>query len=57
MPLNDLAKGDQRDLHIKLYERELQILDGLAKRFNASRSAILGKLLTDQNEREKSNGA
>lgn len=57
MPLDDLAKGDQRDLHIKLYERELKLLDELAQRHGASRSAIIGQLLRDHAEKDKSDGS
>lgn len=50
MALADLDKGDQKDLHIKLYEKELRILDGLASKFNSSRSAIIGALLRANGE-------
>lgn len=47
MTLTDLNKGDQKDLHIKLYERELRILDRLAFKHNSSRSAVIGALLRE----------
>lgn len=47
MTLADLNKGDQKDLHIKLYERELRILDRLAADLNSSRSAVIGALLRE----------
>ena len=52
MAISDLNKGDQKDLHIKLYQRELQILDRLAAVNRTSRSAIVGGLLRDYAERE-----
>lgn len=51
MALNDLNKGEQKDLHIKLYERELKILDRLAAEHSTSRSAVLGALLRDHEEK------
>lgn len=51
MALTDLNKGEQKDLHIKLYERELKILDRLATDNNTSRSAVVGALLRDHEEK------
>lgn len=55
MALADLDKGDQKDLHIKLYEKELRILDRLASEHNSSRSSVIGALLRDHANKEKSN--
>lgn len=52
MTLSELNKGDQKDLHIKLYERELQILDRLAVEHNSSRSSVIGALLRDHADKE-----
>lgn len=45
MPFEDLDRGDKLDLHLYLYDKEVKILDGLAERYNCSRSAIMGELL------------
>ena len=55
MALADLDKGDQKDLHIKLYERELRVLDRLALEHNSSRSSVIGALLRVHADKEKSN--
>lgn len=52
MALAQLDKGDQKDLHIKLYMRELAILDRLAAENNTSRSAVVNALLRDYADKE-----
>lgn len=52
MPLTELDRGDKVDFHVKLYEREADILDAICKRYNTSRSAVIGQLLRDYDEKE-----
>lgn len=43
--LDGLDKGDKRDLHLALYEAEVELLDALCKAHNCSRAAVVGALL------------
>lgn len=47
MSLKDLDRGDKTDIHLRLYNRELEILDILAARYNTSRVSIVGALIKD----------
>lgn len=51
MPLKDLDRGEKTEIHLRLYESELAILDALAARYKTSRAMILGKLLEEYAER------
>lgn len=47
MALESLDRGDKFELHLKLYEREVAILDAHCARYNCSRAAVIGRLLID----------
>lgn len=47
MPLNIIDRGDKREVHIYLYEREFDVLDHACARYRCSRAAIIGALLDD----------
>jgi len=47
MTLKSLDRGDKREVHIYLYEREFDILDAACLRYRCSRAAIVGALLTE----------
>lgn len=51
MPLKDLDRGEKTEIHLRLYESQMEILDALAERFKTSRAMILGKLLEEYAER------
>lgn len=42
MSLKDLDRGDKTEIHVRLYERELAILDAICEKYNCSRAAIIG---------------
>lgn len=53
MTLDSLDKGDKTEIHLRLYESELTILDALAQRHNCSRAMIIGALLDDVHKTDK----
>lgn len=46
----DPNRGDKRDVHVDLYQSEVDLLDGLCRRFSASRASVLGALLRKADE-------
>lgn len=50
MPLKDLDRGEKTEIHVRLYESELAILDALAARYKTSRAMVIGALLVAQRE-------
>ena len=53
MSIEDLDRGDKREVHLHLFERELVILDALARKYQTSRAAIVGALLKDYVDAKK----
>lgn len=47
MALADLDKGARSNVHIRLYDREIAILDKLVERYDTSRAAVIGELLRE----------
>lgn len=47
MTFDDLDRGDKRDFHVKLYDRERAILDEICERYRISRAIALGRLIED----------
>lgn len=47
MGLEDLDRGEKREIHVHLFEKELATLDGAARRYRCSRAQIIGALLDD----------
>ena len=47
MPLENLARGDKREVHFHLYEADLKLLDNLCAQFGASRATIIAEMLRD----------
>lgn len=45
MAFDDLAKGDKRELHLTLYETDIEVLDAICLRYGCSRSAAVGELI------------
>lgn len=43
--LERLDKGPRSEIHVTLFEKELAILDALARRYSCSRAAILGEMI------------
>lgn len=54
MPLASLDRGEKVDIHVLLYAADVKTLDALCKRYGASRAAVLGELLREQQAREAS---
>lgn len=46
-PLKNLDRGEKIEIHLRLYERELAILDALAQQYNCGRAAVVGALLSE----------
>lgn len=43
MALDDLLdKGDKVEIHVSLYARELDVIDGLCREYNCSRASVIG---------------
>lgn len=53
MPLKDLDRGEKTEIHLRLYESELAILDALAARYKTSRAMVIGAVLKDYAAREQ----
>lgn len=47
MTFDDLDRGDKRDFHVKLYERELAVLDDICARYRISRAIAIGRMIED----------
>jgi hypothetical protein len=39
---DDLDKGPKIQVHLALYEKELEVIDDMAARYNCSRAAVVG---------------
>lgn len=53
MSLKDLDRGDKGEIHLRLYDREMAILDELAGRYHCSRAMIVGALLKEYVEKDE----
>ena len=52
MALYQLDRGAKVSINTALYEREIEILDGLCVKHNASRATIIGELLMEYHRGE-----
>lgn len=51
-PFDRLDRGDKVDLHVHLFERYVEVLDGLCTRYNISRAAAIEALIDEYADAE-----